>query len=92
MTYLRSKEYKNTKLKAWDVVDPKNESKTLWEMLDVDSKAKGIEEIGDGSTCFEHCLEFWGTWKVNRSGVNEKFLNNSINWPNGVSILEVKPA
>ena len=85
-------EYKNPKFKPWEVVDPKKESKTLWDMLEVDNKIKGIEEIGDGSTCFEHCLEFWGTWKVNKLGVDKNFLNNSSNWPNGVSILEVKPA
>ena len=23
-----------------------------------------ILEIGDGSTCFKYCFEFWGSWNV----------------------------
>ena len=51
-------EYKNPNFKPWTVVEPEKEVKTLWDMLKSDNKVKGIEEIGEGSTCFEHCFEF----------------------------------
>ena len=85
-------EFKNPRFKSWDVVDPQKESKLLWEILEEDNKVKGIKEIGDGSTCFEHCIEFWGTWKINKPGVNRDFLSESRNWPSGVTILEVENA
>ena len=63
-----------------------------WEALKEDNEKKGIEEIGEGSTCFEHYFEFWGTWKVKKKEIKSDFLKNSVNWPRGIEILEVKPA
>ena len=84
--------YKNPKFESWSNVEPGKEVKFLWEALKEDNEKKGIEEIGEGSTCFEHYFEFWGTWKVKKKEVNGDFLKNSGNWPRGVEILEVKPA
>ena len=85
-------EFKNPNFQPWNKVEPDKEVKILWEILTRDNKAKGIEEIGEGSTCFEHCFEFWGTWKLKREGITLDFLKNSENWPKGVKIREVKPA
>ena len=85
-------EYKDPKFKPWTNVEPEKHVKILWDMLEADNKAKGIEEIGEGSTCFEHCFEFWGTWKVKKEGITVDFLKNSENWPKGIKITEVKPA
>ena len=85
-------EFKNPNFQPWNKVEPDKEVKILWEVLTRDNKAKGIEEIGEGSTCFEHCFEFWGTWKLKREGITLDFLKNSENWPKGVKIREVKPA
>ena len=52
-------EFKNPNFKPWNKVEPDKEVKTLWEELTSDNKSKRIEEIGEGSTCFEHCSEFW---------------------------------
>ena len=41
----------------------------MWEMINNENKAKGIKEIGEGSTCFEHSYEFWGTWRVEKPGI-----------------------
>ena len=84
-------EYKNPKFQPWTKVEPNVEVKTLWEKLTNDNKIKGIEEIGEGSTCFEHCFEFWGTWKIQKEGITEEFLKNSENWPKGVKITKVEP-
>ena len=84
--------YKNPKYTSWTVVEPGKEVKTLWEALKVDNEVKGIEEIGEGSTCFEHSFEFWGTWKTKKPEINSDFLRKSENWPRGIKILEVKPA
>ena len=84
-------EYKNPGFKPFAVVEPEKEIKTLWEILKKDNESKEIEEIGDGSTCFEHVFEFWGTWRV-KAGMKESFLQDSRNWPKGIKILEVKPA
>ena len=84
--------YKNPQFQSWSIVEPEKEVKDLWEVLTEDNKMKGIEEIGEGSTCFEHYFEFWCTWKVKKKEVNSDFLKNSVNWPRGVVILEVKPA
>ena len=85
-------EFKNPNFQPWNKVEPDKEVKILWEVLTRDNKAIGIEEIGEGSTCFEHCFEFWGTWKLKREGITLDFLKNSENWPKGVKIREVKPA
>ena len=85
-------EYKNPKFTPWSVVKPEEEVKTLWEKIKKENEAKGIREIGEGSTCFEHLYEFWGTWKVEKPGKNTlEFLKDSANWPKGIKILEVKP-
>ena len=52
-------EYKNSKSKPWAIVEPEKESKTMWELIKADNKTKEIEEIGEGSSCFEHHFEFW---------------------------------
>ena len=83
-------EYKNPKFKPWNNVEPKKDLETLWELLKHENEKIGIEEIGEGSTCFEHCLEFWGTWRSS-TGITPVFLRDSKNWPKGVKILEVKP-
>ena len=49
-------EYRNPSFKPWDKVDPNVDLKVLWDNLKVDNEAKGIKEIGDGSTSFEHWL------------------------------------
>ena len=84
-------EYKNPSFKPWTVVEPEKESKALWDIIEKDNVLKGIEEIGDGSTCFEHSFEFWGTWRVKQEGITEDFLKDSENWPNGIKITKVKP-
>ena len=76
----------------WSVIEPEKECKTLWEKIEATNKAIGIKEIGEGSTCFEHCYEFWGTWKVEKKGgTHFDVLKNEQNWPKGTKILEVKP-
>ena len=84
--------YRNPNFKPWSNVDPNKELKLLWEMLERDNKEKGIEEIGEGSTCFEHNFEFWGTWKIVTPGITLKNLKNLENWPKGIKSIEVKPA
>ena len=65
--------YKNPSFKPWTVIEPEKESKVLWNIIEKDNVVKGIEEIGDGSTCFEHYFEFWGTWRVKQDGISEDF-------------------
>ena len=83
-------EYRNPTFRPWSKVNPEEENKKLWEAIKKDNIEKGIIEIGDGSTCFEHWYEFWGTWKVNPE-IDEEFLSDNKNWPKGVKIVEVKP-
>ena len=46
----------------------------------MENEAKGIKEIGEGSTCFEHFYEFCGTWRVKKPGKNTlQFLKDSAN-------------
>ena len=85
-------EYKNNKFKPWSKIEPENEIKVLWSDINTVNKEKGIEEIGEGSTCFEHCFEFWGTWRVKKENITVDVLKDSENWPKGVKITEVKPA
>ena len=84
--------YRNPNFKPWSTVDPNKEVKLLWEMLERDNKEKGIEEIGEGSTCYEHNFEFWGTWKIVKPGIAVEFLKNLENWPKGIKNIEVKTA
>jgi hypothetical protein len=56
----------------------KNGSKASVGSIEKDNKDKGIEEIGEGSTYFEHNFEFWGTWKIKKPGITIGFLQN---WP-----------
>ena len=84
-------EFKNPSFKPWTAVEPDKEFKTLWEQIKRDNDLKGIEEIGEGSATFEHCFEFWGTWRIKKPGLTINFLENSDNWPHGIKITEVKP-
>ena len=84
--------YKNPNFKPWSSVDPNKEVKHLWEALEKDNIKNGIEEIGEGSTCFEHNFEFWGTWKIKKPGITVEFLKSLENWPKGIKNIEVKPA
>ena len=88
-------EYKNPMFKPWSVVKPEEEVKTLWKLIEAANHGIGIKEIGEGSTCFEHCFEFWGIWKVqNDVNMSKDALKDTANWPKGVKILDVelKPA
>ena len=85
-------EYKDPSFRPWSSVDPEKEVKVLWGKLEDSGKIMGLEEIGEGSTCFEHHFEFWGTWRVNKEGITDEFLKNAENWPKGVKITYVKPA
>ena len=38
----------------------------MWDINKYESEKIGIEEIGEASATFEHCFEFWGTWKVKK--------------------------
>ena len=84
-------EFKDPKFKPWSKLDPEKGVKILWETLKDDNSKRGIEEIGDGSTCFEHCYEFWGKWKAKEPDgrLDIEFLKGSKNWPKGVTILDV---
>ena len=76
-------------------IPSEEEIKTLWKRIEAANHSLGIKEIGEGSTCFEHCFEFWGTWKIqNAEKINIADLKNAENWPNGTKILDVglKPA
>ena len=88
-------EYKNPMFKPWSVVKPEEEVKTFWKLIEAANHGIGIKEIGEGSTCFEHCFEFWGMWKVQKNvELSIHALKNTANWPKGVKILDVelKPA
>ena len=65
-------EYKNPKFKPWTVIDPEAEVKQLWELLKKENDYNEMEEIGEGSTCFEHHFEFWGVWRV-KPGTSKNF-------------------
>ena len=62
----------------------------MWEAIKKESDMKGIEEIGEASATFEHCFEFWGTWRVKKPGITLKYLENSENWTQGIKITKVK--
>jgi hypothetical protein len=75
-------EYKNPKFKPFSVVEPEKEIKVFWEMITNKNIAKGIKEIGEGSTCLEHSYEFWGTWRVEKRGrYTLEVLKCPENWP-----------
>ena len=84
-------EFKNPNLKPWTKFDPEEEVKLMWDIIKKESKNKGIEEMGDASATFEHCFEFWGTWKIRKPGMKLKYLQNSENWTKGFKITEVRP-
>ena len=84
-------EYKNPNYKAWSVVNPEEEVKNIWKSIEEANKMIGIKEIGEGSTCFEHCYEFWGSWKLkNGSQLTTDVLKNPDNWPKGTKIRNLK--
>ena len=64
----------------------------MWEVLEKENKEKGIEKIGEGSTCFEHNFECLGTWKITKPGITVEFLQNLENQPTVIKNIEVKPA
>ena len=66
--------------------------KVLWDDIKTVNSEIGIEEIGEGSSCFEHFFEFWGTWQVKKENITLDYLKNSENWPRGVKITKVEPA
>ena len=72
-------------------MNPEKEVKMMWDILKRESETKGIEEIGKASAIFEHCFEFWGTWRVKKPGLTVKQVSYSDNWPNGVKIIDAKP-
>ena len=83
-------EYKNPKFKAWSFVNPEEEAKNLWKSIEDTNKALGIniKEIDKG---FEHCYEFWGSWKIeNGSKVTTDALKNPNSWSRGTNIRDVK--
>ena len=84
--------FKNPKFRPWTKVNPEEEVKIMWEAIKNDSKLKGIEEIGEASATFEHCFEFWGTWRVMKPGLTLKYLENSENWTQGINITKVEHA
>ena len=84
-------EFKNPNLKPWTKFDPEEEVKLMWDIIKKESENKGIEEMGDASATFEHCFEFWGTWKIRKPGMKLKYLQNSENWTKGFKITEVRP-
>ena len=84
-------EYKNPKFRPFETVEPNKDIKVLWEAIDKENRKHEMVEIGDGSTCFEHFFEFWGKWKV-KPGTTKNFLMDTKTWPDGVKILDVKPA
>ena len=85
-------EFKNPKIKPWTKINPEEEVKLMWEIINKESENKGIEEIGEASATFEHHFEFWGRWKIKKPGINWKNLEESENWPKGMKITEVKKA
>ena len=84
-------EYKNPKFKAWSFVNPEEEAKNLWKSIEDTNKTLGIKEIGEGSTCFEHCYEFWGSWKIETgSKLTTEVLKSPNSWPEGTRIRDLK--
>ena len=83
-------EFKNPKFKPWTKVNPEEDVKIMWDAIKKESDIKGIEEIGEASATFEHCFEFWGTWRVKKPGITLKYLENSENWTQGIKITKVK--
>ena len=84
--------YKNPNVKPWTKIEPEKAVKALWEEIKIMNHEKGIEEIGEGSTCFEHHFDFWGTWIVKKDDVSVEKMENLESWPKGVRITQVKPA
>ena len=82
--------FKNPKFQSWSKIDPSEEIKVMWEALKNESDAKGIEEIGEASATFEHCFEFWGTWRIKKPGITKKDITDANNWPKGITITDVK--
>ena len=82
--------FKNPKFQSWSQIDPSEEIKVMWEALINESDAKGIEEIGEASATFEHCFEFWGTWRIKKQGITMKDITDANNWPKGITITDVK--
>ena len=67
-----------------------NKNRNLWKSIDEANKKIGIKEIGEGSTCFEHYYEFWGSWKIeNGSKLTIEVLRNPSNWPKETKIRDV---
>ena len=85
-------EYKNPKFKPWSKINPEEEIKIMWEAIRNESNKKGIKEIEEASASFEHCFEFWGTWRVNKPGITLEYLENSKNWSQGIKITQIKEA
>ena len=84
-------EYKNPQFKPWSVVNPEEEVKNLWKNIEEANKIIGIKEIGEGSTCFEHCYEFWGSWKIETgSKLTTEVLKSPNSWPEGTRIRDLK--
>ena len=84
--------FKNPNIKPWTKLDPEKEVKLMWNLIKYESEKIGIEGIGEASATFEHCFEFWGTWKIKKPGLKLKYLQNSENWSKGIRITEVKHA
>ena len=85
-------EYKNANFKPWSKIEPQNVMKVLWDDIKTVNSEISIEEIGEGSSCFEHFFQFWGTWQVKKENITLDYLKNSENWPRGVKITKVEPA
>ena len=64
----------------------------MWDIIKNESNKKGIEEIGEASATFEHCFEFWGTWKVKKPGLKLNYMKNLNYWPKGIKITKVTQA
>ena len=45
-------EYKNASFKPWSKIEPQNVMKVLWNDIKTVNNEIGIEEIGEGSSCF----------------------------------------
>ena len=85
-------EYKNPNFKSWSQLVLTKEAKIMWEAIKNESDAMGIEEIGEASATFEHCFEFWGTWRIKKPGILKNYIADSDNWPKGIKIIDIKSA
>ena len=59
-------EHKNANFKPWSKIEPHDVMKVLWDNIKTVNSEIGIEEIGEGSSCFEHCFAFWWTLQVKK--------------------------